>query len=545
MRHFPAEGVVVPKKRTGTIECRDGIYYVRPTLADGTRGPRRALPKGTTPARAKEAAAALTERAHREGKTQADVHRKPEQVEAPKGRAVADWFAAWLDERERRGLTSVKDDRGRWGKWIAPKLGHLEIAKASTDDLEAFVEHLDERVAAGDLSWKTAKNVWGLVTKAFDDACRSKTRALRVRKDNPAKDVRGPDQGTKRSKQYLYPSEFVAVMNCDKVPVRWRRLIAVNIYLYCRAGELEALHVDDADLDHRVVHIHRSVDRQTGELKETKTNNPRRLPMEPNIVPLIAQLVAEARAEDRDRLVKMPALCDLSVRLRQYLRWAGVARSELYKTTPTSKQVTWHDLRATGATWMAIRGDEPQRIMARCGHENMATTMGYVREAESLNVPRHSVFPDLPAALNCPPELTEDAQTWGRTGGNRSVEARSSGVPSGIRTRSMGAEKRKNAADLHGSDVGEPCRSVPSKTPEGHEGADIGRLVVGEHPNPLGTLPRTADPPPRVPDPHEPVRLNFEAGVRLSLTEAPDHGAEEAVADLIRASLDALEGEES
>lgn len=532
----------MPKKRTGTVETRDGIHYIRPTLADGTRGPRKGLPKGTTLARAKEAAAAWTERAHKEGKTQADVHRAPERVEPPKGKTVSEWFAAWLDDRERRGLTSVKDDRGRWSKWIEPRIGSLEMAKVATEDLERFVEHIDERVAAGDLSWKTAKNVWGLVTKAFDDAARSKTLALRVRKDNPAAGVRGPDQGAKKSKQYIYPSEFVAVMNCDEVPVRWRRLITLNIYLYCRAGELEALHVDDVDLEHGVVHIHRSVDRQTGELKETKTNNPRRVPVEQNLMPLLKQIVTEARAEKRDRLVKMPALCDLSTRLRQYLRWAGVHRAELYRTTATSKQVTWHDLRATGATWMAIRGDEPQRIMARCGHENMATTMGYVREAESLNVPRHTVFPVLPAALNCPPELSEDHQTWGRIGGNRSFEARSEGVPSGIRTRSNGAKERKNADETHGSGVGEPYQRVPSKTPEGHGWAEIGRLGAGEPRNPMGPLPCPGDAPPRVPDPHASVGPNFEEAVRLSVGADPDTSAEQRVADLIRASLDVLQG---
>lgn len=517
----------MPKPRTGTIECRKGVYYIRPTLADGTRGPRRSLPKGTTEARAREIAAAMTEKAKARGTTKDKLPKKIERVDAPKGRTVSDWFGAWLDERERRGLTSVKDDRGRWSKWIEPKLGALEMAKVATEDLERFVEHIDERVAAGDLSWKTAKNVWGLVTKAFDDAARSKTLALRVRKDNPAKDVRGPDQGAKKSKQYIYPSEFVAVMNCAEVPIRWRRLIALNIYLYCRAGELEALHVDDVDLEHQVVHIHRSIDRQTGELKETKTNNPRRVPVEPNLMPLLRQIVKEARAEKRDRLVKMPPLCDLSVRLRQYLRWAGVHRAELYKTTATSKQITWHDLRATGATWMAIRGDEPQRIMARCGHENMATTMGYVREAESLNVPPDTVFPPLPAALNCPPESPTDAKGWGRIGGNRSVEARSKGVPSGIRTRLKGTEKRINAAGLHGSEPDDTSQSVPSKTPEGHGWAESGRFAAGTAFHPLGTLPCPADAiAPRVPDPHAGVAANLEHALRLSLTGDPAHEPE-------------------
>jgi integrase len=78
---------------------------------------------------------------------------------------------------------------------------------------------------------------------------------------------------------------------------------------------------------------------------------------------------------------------------------AWSAPSSSPTTDTTRKQLTFHDLRATGITWMALRSDEPIKIMRRAGHEDIATTMGYVREAENL---MHSVgepFPPLPAAL--------------------------------------------------------------------------------------------------------------------------------------------------
>jgi hypothetical protein len=45
---------------------------------------------------------------------------------------------------------------------------------------------------------------------------------------------------------------------------------------------------------------------------------------------------------------------------------------------------------------MAMRGDEPMKIMRHAGHENMATTMGYVREAENLVTSVGDPFPALP-----------------------------------------------------------------------------------------------------------------------------------------------------
>jgi len=114
------------------------------------------------------------------------------------------------------GLVTVSDDRGRFSKWIAPQLGTLEMGRVVARDLETFVSKLDANVRAGALSWKTAIHVWGLLTKLFD-AHRSKDLALRVRKDNPARDVRGPDRGDDRAGAYLFPVELAALLSCEKI----------------------------------------------------------------------------------------------------------------------------------------------------------------------------------------------------------------------------------------------------------------------------------------------------------------------------------------
>jgi hypothetical protein len=97
----------------------------------------------------------------------------------------------------------------------------------------------------------------------------------------------------------------------------------------------------------------------------------------------------------------MPPVCDLSTRLRKYLAWAGVTRAELFADDRTRKQITFYDLRATGITWMAIRGDGHLRIQSRAGHSDFRTTQGYIREAESLEgaVRPDEVFPELPPEL--------------------------------------------------------------------------------------------------------------------------------------------------
>src|SRR5258706_5340668 len=92
----------------------------------------------------------------------------------------------------------------------------------------------------------------------------SKVRALRVRKDNPAAELEGPDRGALRSKVFVYPSEHQTFVLRDATPHVWRRLETVGIYLGARASELEALEWADLDLDHGKVTIHaRSTGRRT------------------------------------------------------------------------------------------------------------------------------------------------------------------------------------------------------------------------------------------------------------------------------------------
>jgi integrase len=54
------------------------------------------------------------------------------------------------------------------------------------------------------------------------------------------------------------------VLGCAEVPLRWRRLFAIAVYTYMRAGEIDAIQWPDLDLDHDTMHIHRSMDTRRG-----------------------------------------------------------------------------------------------------------------------------------------------------------------------------------------------------------------------------------------------------------------------------------------
>jgi integrase len=327
-----------------------------------------------------------------------------------KGEHIEAYSKRWLDEREPR-VNSIRDDRSRMRDHVLPILGPLDVRTVTRDDVERVRDDLDAKIIRGELAWKTVASVWTLVTSMCKDMASAKKRAFRVREDNPARDVKPPERGGRKAKQYLYPSEFLSLVSSDAVPLRWRRLFAIAIYTYMRAGELKALDWTDVDLEHRTIHVHKSEDRvRKREVKSTKSGVARRIPIEPELLPLL-QALHDARGGAR-RVFKMPSTGVLSSKLRFYLGKADVKRAELHDPTATSKAITFHDLRATGTTWCAVRGDDPLKIMQRAGHEDYETTKIYVREAENLREGFGEPFPPLPAPMQALSHLSYSPEPW-------------------------------------------------------------------------------------------------------------------------------------
>jgi integrase len=241
------------------------------------------------------------------------------------------------------------------------------------------------------------------------DAVSSKLDELRVRDDDPSDGVKGLDRGSKKGKQFLYPSELLRVVSCEDVPTLWRVIIALSAYLYLRPGELRQLDWEDVDLEHGTVHVHQATDRNTGEAKATKTDSARRFSIEANLLPLLRAM--HEASGGAGKVIALPCDRDLARGFSLWLTKAKVDRAELHTNTPTRKAITVYDLRATGITWCAIRGDDPLKIMQRAGHARFETTQGYIRAAEMIREGFGDVFPPLPLDAETVQELSKGSAT--------------------------------------------------------------------------------------------------------------------------------------
>ena len=319
------------------------------------------------------------------------------------GETVEQYAKRWLDDRVGR-VNSVRDDRARLRLHALPILGALDVRTFTRDDVEQLRDDLDAKIVSDDpkrkLAWKTAASVWTLVTSMCADMVNAKKREFRMRDDNPCRDVKPPERGSRKAKQYLYPSEFLKFVSCEEIPIRWRRAVALAIYTYTRDAELRVLRW--SDIDHGIVDITRAFNRRNPtEVKGTKSDAPRRFAVESNLLPLLDVMRPKGKAEEVGALLvaNLPSERAMARNLRRWLWKAGVRRPALHEGSATSQNLTWHDLRATGATWMAVRGDDAHKIMQRCGHRSFSTTMLYVREGEAIREGFGEPFPPLPGAL--------------------------------------------------------------------------------------------------------------------------------------------------
>lgn len=148
----------MPRPRTGTVIPHGDHFDIRITLPNGVKSKRKCLRPGIS---REEAQAMASERSDFAAKLGADAG--PAAIDE----SFETWAGRWTAYRKERGIGTAEGALGQLAKWAFPEIGHASVRAVGARDLERLVARLDRGVAAAELSWKTAKNVWGIVTKGF------------------------------------------------------------------------------------------------------------------------------------------------------------------------------------------------------------------------------------------------------------------------------------------------------------------------------------------------------------------------------------------
>jgi integrase len=400
---------------------------------------------------------------------------------------TSEWFKRFHAHKEKLGLSTVVEMRGRYKKWAAPEIGGKAPVSVTAADLERIVRRLDRAITAwtkaggkrgSGLSPSTAANVWGDVVHGFDEMVRAKDAGLRCLTRSPCENVRGPEGGDDREGQILYSDEIVALLRGvpvdpeDRpVPLYRRQCYAMALYTKARASELKALTAADIDVKHATIEIDKQADRKSkgrAGNKRTKTRKKRTIDIELHLLPLIDVLVKHPQGKG-GRILRVPPPEDLAEKLRADLLTVGVTRKALHVSDELERAIAFHDLRDTGLCHMAVRGDPPILIQWTGGHSDFKTTQGYIDrgrvERQRIGAPLPPLPPEL---LPPPPEVAEDAHAEPDPVGGAPSEDTPTGLDQGLDLAELAAETSYVSAMLGRSQRELNCTKggTTRKTPE-------------------------------------------------------------------------------
>jgi hypothetical protein len=121
--------------------------------------------------------------------------------------------------------------------------------------------------------------------------------------------------------------------------------------------------------------------------------------IEPHLYPLVKALVACPEGKGK-RLLHMPPPEDRAELLRRDLGVVGITRAALFvEHGPLQRAIVFHDLRDTGLTHMAVRGDSPILIRWAGGHTDFKTMQGYIARGRTERRRIGEPLPPLPPSL--------------------------------------------------------------------------------------------------------------------------------------------------
>ena len=379
---------------TGTVrpvKDRDSIviaWEAKFTRADGSRTPWLPLdPKlATDEASAKREAASMAPLI------------KARSENAGAGETIGQFATRWLATRKPK---TARDNGSHLKHHILPSLGEsVLIVDLKHDDGDRLVAYLDAKIADGSMSAKTASNVWGTARTMFGAAAHAKpATGLRCLDADPFEKVQPPNGSEfDVALQFLYPTEFLQVMNCPDVPFGWKANIAIAVFMGLRDGEQRALRWEHVDLVHGIVTVCETFDRFDRRVRAgTKTGKSRPVPILPPLMPLLEQMHHAAGGEGY--VCKgMKSQRTMARSLRAWLRVADVTRPELFTKSAVNRPIRWHDLRATTASWLCGSGRTMVEVRDVLGHTETEQTDRYTRNGTLLRSGRlGEPFPALPA----------------------------------------------------------------------------------------------------------------------------------------------------
>lgn len=394
----------IRKKGTGTPEWRNGHWWVRVSLPDGTR-PRYRLCLETCTCSAMSEAMRLDRCEAVSQRARSDVAAQMAAVEkAERERRLTvqqfgeQWtsgalFETYGDVNGLKVKASAKSDAARLGAYVYPVIGSKPIADVTETDIEEVMRQAEKKARKKlGRPWRKASRfqLYQAMRRLFDLAI----RPGRLRSDSPVSEYLRPGRDDPKLFGFLYPNELVALLGCTTVAIERRVMYALAVYTGLRKGSLYALRWSGFDAQHRTLTS-----------LQSKTGLPQMFEIPESLCALLSAWHTRQGAPEGNEPIVTPGTDQdrEAGQLREDLGRADINRPSLLGEGGDNVQpLRFHDLRATFVTWAMREGRGDGWISDRTGHLTPTMRARYARAARVLADLRYDPFPDISRAI---PEL--------------------------------------------------------------------------------------------------------------------------------------------
>ena len=282
---------------------------------------------------------------------------------------LGDWMDIWLEECAEPAIrpSTMKGYRHYVKDNIQPYLGHKQICKVTTADIQSLYRKLQEEgaVDGGPLAGTTVRRIHSVLHQALDVAVH---RHLIVK--NPTNDVTLPRKVT-TVKTILNDAQLERFMEVIKADVYWHDFFYLEITTGLRQGELCGLMWTDFDEKKGTLTVRRTLHRKDGGgyyVGDTKTGAGRRIITLP---PSTVQLLTERKKKSISQWIfhnpirpEDPVMPNSGYqRMKKLMKEAGLPN------------MRFHDLRHTFATHALTSGVDAKTLSGILGHTKTSFTL--------------------------------------------------------------------------------------------------------------------------------------------------------------------------